>query len=477
MRFFRTALASALLLNSVMLSSTTAHEKKLGQSAEEKVRITVGVFNPLPEPQQRPTLSIDDVRTKSDAFNIELLGRVALTWPGAGGQIALRGNYAYVGLQRPASGTDVIDVSDPANPRRVGHVDTPFPNMTSHKVRIRGDVMVTNAERNFFTESPEGQGGLVVWSLTNPVRPRRIAFLRMTGDGAHRIFYDCPSERVYVNANEKGFLDKIEWIVDMGNPRKPKVIGRVWYPGQKAGEPREWAPGNPFFSFNPERSVRVHNVTPDGNRLYAAFWDAGLTIWDISDVAAPRLLGQGAMSPPDQGSMHSAYPIRGYPLVATSDEWFASCPQDYMRFWNVVDPAHPLQISTFQLPINKECVNGETGVGVLNSAHAFAEPPTLAEQDWPVNLLFVTWFGQGLRVIDIVDPYAPREVGRFVAPAWPQSYDVASKRSQFYASDVAVDWKRRLIFLTDRVDQGGAGLYVLKWTGDDQPKPIQFHPQ
>jgi hypothetical protein len=481
MRWISAALTSVMLLVCVASTPAVAHEPifptATGAAAEDKIKLTVPTFTPAPEPKQRPRMSIEEVRAKSDAVNVELLGQVSLTWPGAGGQIALSGDYAYVGLQRPASGTDIIDVRDPTNPKRVGHVDPPGQNLTSHKVRICGDVMVTNAERNFFANPKKWQGGLVVWSLKDPVRPRQIAFLKMTGDGAHRIFYDCPTQRVYVNANEDGYLDKIEWVVDMANPADPKVIGRVWYPGQKDGEARNWAPGHPFGSLNPERSIRVHNVTPDGNRLYAAFWDAGLTIWDISDVAAPRLLGQGSTAPPDQGSMHSAYPIRGYPIVATSDEWFMTCPQGYMRFWNVVDPAHPLQISTFQLPIDKTCDETKGQPFVMNSAHAFAEPPTLADQDWPVNLLFVTWFGQGLRVVDIADPYAPKEVGRFVAPAWPQSYDVASKGPQFYASDSAVDWKRRLIFLTDRVDQGGAGLYILRWTGDDQPKPIKFHPQ
>jgi hypothetical protein len=481
MRLAPAIAASAMLLIGLLGSQAAAHEevfpKPASQSPEDKIRLTVPPFKPAAEPGVRPGMAIEEVRAKSELHNFELLGQVPLTWPGAGGQIALSGDYAYVGLQRPASGTDIIDVRDPANPKRVGHVDPPGPNLTSHKVRICGDVMVTNAERNFFADPKTWQGGLVVWSLKDPVRPRQIAFLKMKGDGAHRIFYDCPTQRVYVNANEEGFLDKIEWVVDMAEPAKPKVIGRVWFPGQKAGEARNWSPGHPFGSFNPELSVRVHNVTPDGDRLYAAFWDAGLTIWDIKDISAPKLLGQGSTAPPDQGSMHSAYPIRGYPLVATSDEWFMTCPQGYMRFWSVVDPKHPLQISTFQLPINKDCEAAKARPFVMNSAHAFAEPPTLSQQDWPAHLLFVTWFGQGLRVVDISDPYVPTEVGRFIAPAWPASYDVASKGPQFYASDSAIDWKRRLVFVTDRVDQGGAGLYILKWTGDDQPKPIKFHPQ
>lgn len=444
-----------------------------------EVRAQYDVYTPPPEPRPRPALPLAAARGQASARNLELLGQVLLTWPGTGGQIALRGDYAYVALQPPALGTDIVDVRDPMRPVRVGHIDPPGEGVSSHKVRICGDTMVTNAERNRFANPARWQGGLAVWSLADPIRPRRIAFLKTPGDGVHRIFYDCDSRRVYMNTNDDGFLDKIEWVVDMSEPRKPRRIGRIWFPGQKDGEPRSWKPAHPFTSFSPERNVHVHNVTPVGNFLYAAWWDAGLTVWDIADVAAPRLLGSASTSPPDQGSMHSAYPLRGHPLVVTSDEWFMSCPQGYVRVWNVKDPAHPLQISTFQLPSQKTCAAAGPAKPpiTLRSAHSFAEPPTLRAQDWPVHLLFATWFGEGLRVIDLSDPYAPVEVGHFLPPVWPGAKDIVNGMPAFYASDVAIDWKRRLVFLTDRADEGGAGLYVLRWTGPDEDRPIRFTPQ
>jgi hypothetical protein len=462
---------AAIAVFALGASGVVAHE-------EPSVKMRFPEFKAPPEPKPRPGLSLDDVRAKGDIKNFEVLGQAYLTWPGGGGQIALRGNYAYVGLQPPSLGTDVIDVSDPARPRRVGHVDPPGPGVYSHKVRICGDVMVTNAERNRYGEPKVWQGGLVVWSLANPVRPKQIGFLPVDGDGVHRIFYDCDTNRVYMNADEKGYLDKVEWIVDMSDPRNPRKIGHMAFPGQKDGEARPWTPGNPFLARYPASSVHVHNVTPVGDLLYAAWWDAGLTVWNIADPSNPKLLGSSSTSPPDQGSMHSAWPLRGYPIVVTSDEWFASCPQGYVRIWNVVDPTRPLQISTFQLPSQKSCAAApKNGITILNSVHSFAEPATLGAQDWPVHLIFATWFGQGLRVIDVSDPYVPVEVGHFVPPAWPGGADISGEARPFYGSDAAVDWKRRLVFVTDRTDQGGAGFYVLKWTGDDQERPINFNPQ
>lgn len=463
----------------LVLSSLTITPHSFAAEASPAVRSQFEAYTPPLEPQPRPQLSIREIRQQASIENFEVLGQALLTWPGAGGQIALRGDYAYVALQPPAVGLDIVDIRNPERPARVRHVPPPGPGVQTHKVRICGDTMVTNAERNRFDEPAHWQGGLAVWTLADPLNPKLIAFLKTPGDGVHRIFYDCDTQRIYMNTNDEGFLDKIEWIVDLTDPRKPSRIGRFWFPGQKQGEPRAWKPAHPFASFTPAMNVHVHNVTPVGNYLYAAWWDAGLTIWDIRDVAAPQLLGSASTSPPDQGSMHSAWPLRGYPLVVTSDEWFMSCPQGYVRVWNVADPAHPLQISTYQVPAQKNCArSGPSDRPVtLRSAHSFAEPPTLGAQDWPVNLLFATWFGEGLRVIDLADPYAPTEVGHFLPPPWPGATDIVNDLPAFYASDVAIDWKRRLVLVTDRADQGGAGLYILRWIGPDVDRPIQFTPQ
>jgi hypothetical protein len=53
------------------------------------------------------------------------------------------------------------------------------------------------------------------------------------------------------------------------------------------------------------------------------------------------------------------------------------------------------------------------------------------------------WFAQGLRLVDIADPFAPREVGHFL----PSPADGEERPS---SNDVTVD-DRGLIYLVDRV--------------------------
>jgi hypothetical protein len=74
--------------------------------------------------------------------NIRHLSRMEL--PG-GGQIVIRGRYAYVGHQHGPDGTTIIDISDPRRPVIVSKLMTSHPWSHSHKVRVVGDLMVVNS--------------------------------------------------------------------------------------------------------------------------------------------------------------------------------------------------------------------------------------------------------------------------------------------------------------------------------------------
>jgi hypothetical protein len=69
------------------------------------------------------------------------------------------------------------------------------------------------------------------------------------------------------------------------------------------------------------------------------------------------------------------------------------------------------------------------------------------------TLVHAVWFGGGLRIIDVADPQAPREVGYFV----PQP---VADRPAPQSNDVALDG-RGLIYVVDR----HVGFDVLEFTG------------
>src|ERR1700692_4036688 len=83
----------------------------------------------------------------ASAHNVKRLGHLDL--PGAG-QVTIAGKFAYVGHipNKQNLGTSIIDIADPANPRLVATVTLDDPTSHSHKVRVAGDLMVVNHERN-----------------------------------------------------------------------------------------------------------------------------------------------------------------------------------------------------------------------------------------------------------------------------------------------------------------------------------------
>ena len=64
-----------------------------------------------------------------------------------GGQIVVSEGYAYIGHMKPPHGTSIIDISDPGKPRVIARLET-SPWSHTHKVRVCGDIMITNVEQD-----------------------------------------------------------------------------------------------------------------------------------------------------------------------------------------------------------------------------------------------------------------------------------------------------------------------------------------
>jgi hypothetical protein len=121
----------------------------------------------------------------------------------------------------------------------------------------------------------------------------------------------------------------------------------------------------------------------------------------------------------------------------------------YLRFFDISDPANPVQLSTFATPnTNNEAV-------ALDGIWSVHNPEVLREDDVESNTLYVSWYSDGVRVLDIEQPSSPREVASWTgqgAPAGAPPVNIWS-----------VVPHRGLLLASDR----DFGLYVLKHHGDD----------
>src|SRR3977135_2065752 len=86
-------------------------------------------------------------RQPSLAHNVCRLGHLDLA---GAGQVTVAGSHAYVGHipNKSHLGTSIIDISDPRNPRTVATITLDDHDSHSHKVRVVGDIMIVNHERN-----------------------------------------------------------------------------------------------------------------------------------------------------------------------------------------------------------------------------------------------------------------------------------------------------------------------------------------
>ena len=83
--------------------------------------------------------------------------------------------------------------------------------------------------------------GMRVYDLTDPANPRRIGTFEVEGCGLHRIWYDG-GRYAYASALLDGYTDHILLIIDMADPTHPVEAGRWWIPGmwRDGGEEPSW---------------------------------------------------------------------------------------------------------------------------------------------------------------------------------------------------------------------------------------------
>ncbi len=378
--------------------------------------------------------------------NLRLLGNTDLNGHGNGGQVVVvpRGDeyYAFIGHMK-GMGTSIVNVTDPKKPRVVSQI--PIPEGThSHKVRVCGDVMLVNNERS---GGKTWDPGLRLYDVSDPSRPVETGFLRTGGIGVHRFWADAERRLAYIATEMEGYLKSIFVVVDFSDPRTPKELSRWWLPGQWTGGEEE-----PTWNTS-EKSFHHHHPVVLGDRAYLGYWDAGFITLDISEIRKPRMVSRLDPGPAYGGVYHTALPIdrpilgRRW-MLGTQESLSPPANEGKKLMWviDITAEENPVPVATFDVPINADDANERFG------PHQPHEDVHLTD-----NLAYLAWFGGGLRVVDLSNPYRPTEVGYFVPEV--------DKQKTAQTNDVFVD-DRGLIYIIDRLERG---LDILEYTG---PRPV-----
>jgi hypothetical protein len=289
--------------------------------------------------------------------------------------------------------------------------------------------------------------GLAVYDITKPAAPRRIGFMEVQGGGIHRVWY-TGGRWVYASALLDGFTDYIFITIDMSDPAQPRQVGRWWIPGMNlaAGEAPSW---------EPTRRYGLHHAIVDGATAYAAWRDAGMVVLDITDRTKPDLITRRNWSPPFGGGTHNCLPLADRGLLVVLDEAVLDHQEDGLKLIWVFDnraPTNPVSISTMPTPTETDY---KTKGGHFGPHNLHENRPGSFVSS---NLIFATYQNAGIRVFDISNAFAPKEIGALVPPQPKRLADTRPSRARVIQSaDVFVD-AAGLIYATDY----NAGLYVME---------------
>ncbi len=371
----------------------------------------------------------------SSAAGFHLVGHSDLDGYGDGMQVMRHGDALYVGHFGPTGmGTSVLDVSDVTAPKIVRQWPAP-PHSHTHKVQVADGLLLTNHER--FRSDDPWSAGMAVYDAADPFDPRPVGFWESTGDGVHRIVWEG-GRYAYVSATPDGYDGRIWVIVDLDDPTQPVEAGRWWWPGQwiGGGERPDWPQG---------QSWNVHHAMVRGDRAYVGFWDGGMVILDISDLARPRPVAR--LNWDEGGHTHTCLPLGRRDLVVVTDEAVTDgCagPPHMVRVVDVSDEEHPEVVAICPVPEGDFCDRG-----LRFGAHCLHENRPGSYRS--AEVVFVTYFNAGLRVYDLAEATSPAEIGHWI-PECPPGQQAAQINDVWVGED-------HLVYVTDRVT---GGVYILE---------------
>lgn len=418
--------------------------------------------------------SADPIPKGWQASSMKAIGYSDLDGRGGAFKMAIRQAkgrwYLYMGHEWHRGWT-IIDVTDAANPKFVKFIEGPD-NTSTIQMELHDNLMITALQKkqpNWGGDPnrPNDEGALL-WDISDPVNWKLLSHWKTGSTGVHRIGYPG-GKYANLSAAVPGYSGRILVFLDVSDPANPKEAGRWWMPGQKDGE-------------QPKVNDSFHGpaiISEDGKTAYVGY-GGSVVILNIEDISKPKLVGRLQVSPPFGGiPAHDVLPIPGKNLLFVHGEATGggdepgdkpACERGITTaaMVDIKDPAKPFLVSVLPRPEPPKgapdfCEKGGR-FGPHNTNLEYHLPDVQKQSD----LIYLTYFNAGLRIYDIKNPRAPREVAWFIPPTpvkrhGPLPYDKLVSQTE----DVLVD-TRSNIYITDK----NWGIFVLRYTGNG-PTPTK----
>jgi hypothetical protein len=403
--------------------------------------------------------ALDYLDRKQYIHNMEIVAEV----PGStisGGE-PLMAMWAR-GKQRllPANG-GFLDITDPRKPVVMNKGLTRGFGAVVYNTQLKKWIMMCTAAAPLTSATPEfphgqydkelrdksvnfkGLRGIRNYDITNPEKPELLQEYNTgeKGNGTHHNFYDggkyayldCGWDDQLRMENHQRPYSNAVMIVDMSDPAHVKEISRWWVPGQRLGEEAEYKKyifaGDQTSWTGNHGALSVPKRVEDGGNLgYGGFGAFGMYVLDLSDIKHPKPIGHVQYEFNALGTIpfHTVYPVladSAHPrlqnmMIGLHEALEADCREVYHTPYmiDVKDPRNPKIVGLFpkpqappDAPYNDFCL-ARGRFGSHNSQCWLA--PGISKPE----IFAAAWFNAGVRVFDISNPIAPKEVAYFVPP-------------------------------------------------------------
>jgi hypothetical protein len=386
------------------------------------------------------------------------------------------------------NGTSIVDVTNPRRPVYLHHL--PAEGMPDElggsqmQQTCSGDELPAGEPGKYYLLRTDGNDGHEIWDVTDPSNPEFVVDVTSGLGQTHKNWWECDTGIAYLVADltPEGFhTDRGMKIYDLSDPHNPVFIRNYVAP--------EARPDAPV----PEREFSMHEATVMGNRVYVGYGTSSDGVCEILDrqkllEGDPEPTEENLLFPligrvdmPDFMGCHTFWPLIGMDLpeyelfeegtprdfaVAVNEAGGNRCTQEMHQmvyFLDITDEAHPWPVSNYQVPESEGLFcdrGGRFGAHAMN--WSFTDV-------FYRKLIAVSYFVAGARLVDVRDPFHPKEVGFYIPATTENTEELCAEIDgieecsvSIHTNNVEVD-DRGLVYLADRAN---TGLHIVELTGE-----------
>lgn len=257
-----------------------------------------------------------------------------------------------------------LDISDPATPRRIG-------------LAVPSDYQVSAATSGSYVVAVAPHQGLLVFDIARAANPQRVGGYPAILSAAD---IELSGAYAYLASYDEGLQ-----VINIADAREPKFAGQLDTTGATWG------------------------LTIAGTYAYLADGPSGLKVVDVSDPTAPRQVGQA----PTVGAMD---------VEVTGSRAFVACGDQGLWEVDISDPRYPRPTGRYGADVRRLAIAGQRVYATVIQTDA----------------------GQQVEVIDIAQPGNP---SRAAGPFWVDALGFPTSERVGYTEDPDERWQ-----LTDLTD-------------------------